>query len=169
MQSGKTAESSFASFEEHIKQGEHRVAQLEEDFQPAGSIGPEIELVFGNAENPFKEIFEQEEVVIDRYAALESSLFAQRPVVSSHEGEELSKLLAPWTRKPPEPTLPLKAPSGDSTTKSSEAVEKRSTSSFVDSSQEASSSPAKVAPAREISQAQMSPPRSQPSKKMMRI
>jgi type II secretory pathway predicted ATPase ExeA len=50
----------------------HRIEQLlaeaDDDFQPAGSIGPEIELCFDTATHPFQEAFEQEEVVTDRYA-----------------------------------------------------------------------------------------------------
>lgn len=48
---------------------ERLLAEAEEDFQPAGSIGPEIELCFDQTDHPFHEEFEQEEVVIDRYAA----------------------------------------------------------------------------------------------------
>ncbi len=52
----------------------HRIEQLlavaEEDFQPAGSIGPEVELCFEEAIHPFREEFEHEEVVSDRYAAV---------------------------------------------------------------------------------------------------
>ena len=37
----------------------------DEDFQPAGSIGPELELVFDDGGDPFGESFEEEEVVSD--------------------------------------------------------------------------------------------------------
>jgi hypothetical protein len=50
----------------------HRIEQLlaeADDFQPAGSIGPETELCFEETEHPFQEEFEHEEVVVDRYAA----------------------------------------------------------------------------------------------------
>ena len=40
------------------------LGSVQNDFQPAGSIGPELELVF---EDPFQEEFEKEEVVADRY------------------------------------------------------------------------------------------------------
>ena len=36
-----------------------------EDFQPAGSIGPELELVFDDGGDPFSEPFEEEEVLSD--------------------------------------------------------------------------------------------------------
>ena len=51
---------------EHI---EEPPAGTEDDFQPLGTIQPEIELVFTDAEHPFKEEFEHEEVITDRYAA----------------------------------------------------------------------------------------------------
>jgi type II secretory pathway predicted ATPase ExeA len=40
------------------------LGDVDEDFQPAGSIGPELELVF---DDPFDEPFEKEELVADRY------------------------------------------------------------------------------------------------------
>ncbi len=40
------------------------LGSVQNDFQPAGSIGPELELIF---EDPFQEEFEKEEVVGDRY------------------------------------------------------------------------------------------------------
>lgn len=45
------------------------VASLEDDFQPAGKIAPEIELVFDDPANPFSERFAEEEVVVDRQTA----------------------------------------------------------------------------------------------------
>jgi hypothetical protein len=52
----------------------HRIERLlakadENDFQPAGSIGPEVVLCFEDAGHPFQEEFEHEEVVSDRYAS----------------------------------------------------------------------------------------------------
>jgi type II secretory pathway predicted ATPase ExeA len=44
---------------------EQMLGSVEEDFEPAGSIGPELELVF---EDPFAEEFEKEEVVTDHYS-----------------------------------------------------------------------------------------------------
>ncbi len=50
----------------------HRIERLlaeADDFQPAGSIGPEIELQFEDTHNPFLEEFQHEELVADRYAS----------------------------------------------------------------------------------------------------
>ena len=52
---------------ERLEQIEGALAGLDEDFQPAGSIGPELELFFGDPENPFNEPFEEEEIVVDRH------------------------------------------------------------------------------------------------------
>lgn len=71
------------------------VQQLEDEFQPAGTIGPEVELVFRGGHSPFGNEFTEEEVVLDRYASLEASVFHTRPVVTSRESEELAALLAP--------------------------------------------------------------------------
>lgn len=52
---------------EQIERIESTLASLEGEFEPAGSIGPEVELVFTDPCNPFDEHFEEEEPVVDRY------------------------------------------------------------------------------------------------------
>jgi len=47
---------------------EHLLAAAEEDFGPTGSTGPEVELIFDEPVYPFVEEFEEEEIVVDRYA-----------------------------------------------------------------------------------------------------
>jgi type II secretory pathway predicted ATPase ExeA len=54
------------------------LADMDEDFQPAGSIGPEVELVFDDLSNPFCEAFEEEQIVIDRYANLPALSYARQ-------------------------------------------------------------------------------------------
>jgi type II secretory pathway predicted ATPase ExeA len=61
---------------EQIHRIERLLAEADDEFQPAGSIGPEIELCFDQAVHPFHEEFEHEEVVTDRYAARKA---AQQP------------------------------------------------------------------------------------------
>lgn len=53
---------------QQIHRIERLLAEADDEFQPAGSIGPEIELRFDEAAHPFQEQFEHEEVVADRYA-----------------------------------------------------------------------------------------------------
>lgn len=98
---------SIAQAEKQLDELEAHLAELEEDFRPAGSIGPEVELVFAGARDPFGEHFEEEEVVLDRYSSLESDLFHNRPVVSSREGHELSALLAPLVTEPAKPVISM--------------------------------------------------------------
>lgn len=50
-----------------LEQIEATLAELAEDFEPAGSIGPEVELVFDECINPFREAFEEEVVLVNRY------------------------------------------------------------------------------------------------------
>jgi type II secretory pathway predicted ATPase ExeA len=59
---------------EQIHRIERLLAEAGDDFQPAGSIGPEVELRFEDAIHPFQETFEHEEVVSDRYAGASPSV-----------------------------------------------------------------------------------------------
>ena len=120
---------------------EAQLSELDEDFQPAGSICPEVELIFQGGKNPFGEEFAEEEIVLDRYASLEADVFDQRPLVSCTEGLELSKLLAPHTRQTAEPVVPIhpsvaataKAQVGDSSVSKVEAA----TAEYTDEDEDA--------------------------------
>jgi hypothetical protein len=100
--------------EVNLDQIERRLRELDDDFQPAGSIGPEIELRFEGVADPFGEVFEDEEIVIDRYASLEADVFSDRPLVNSSEGRELSDLLNPWLNRSTETTLSISVGLGTS-------------------------------------------------------
>lgn len=50
-----------------VERIEQAVSSLDDDFQPVGSIRPEVELVFDGPHDPFSEKFEQEEVIVDRH------------------------------------------------------------------------------------------------------
>ncbi len=52
---------------------ERLLAEADDEFQPIGTIKPEIELYFDETPHPFQEAFEQEEVVSDRYSAVATS------------------------------------------------------------------------------------------------
>ena len=67
-----------------IERIEETPAEAEDDFQPAVTIQPEIELVFSDAVHPFKEEFEEEEVVTDRYAVL---VAAAKPLLQAQTAE----------------------------------------------------------------------------------
>ena len=70
--------------------------RLGDDFHPLRQL-PEIELSFTNKEQLFGAAFDEEEIVIDRYAALDASVLRSRPQVSTTEGiaftEEVSLAL----------------------------------------------------------------------------
>ncbi|MBN2022187.1 MAG: AAA family ATPase [Pirellulales bacterium] len=67
----------FDSLDEPMDRIERTLAELDEveraceatedEFRPAGSIGPEVELVFEEVGNPFRESFENEEFIVQRY------------------------------------------------------------------------------------------------------
>lgn len=91
---------------EKIERIQAQLASIDDEFLPAGSIGPEVELVFHHTIDPFGERFEEEEVVLDRYASLDQ-VFTGRPTVSSREGRDLSELLGSCTAKAgPQPPYP---------------------------------------------------------------
>jgi type II secretory pathway predicted ATPase ExeA len=69
------------------------LAAIEDDFQPQRGPGPEVELIFPSS-NPFHEVFDEEEVVIDRYTSSQQDVLANRPLVSSPESKELAAQLA---------------------------------------------------------------------------
>jgi type II secretory pathway predicted ATPase ExeA len=87
------AESGDFEPSEQIHRIEELLAKADDDFQPAGSIGPEIELHFQDAPHPFQEEFEHEEVVSDRYASKAAAEAAQAPARSLASGDSL-RLLA---------------------------------------------------------------------------
>ena len=53
---------------EQLDRIEQVLANVEQEFQPAGSIRPEVELIFDEPHELLREPFEEEEVVADRYA-----------------------------------------------------------------------------------------------------
>ena len=85
---------------QRIQRIKDQLGAIDEQFQPAGTIGPEVELVFSQAEvNPFDESFEEEELIVDRFAGSQTGPLAGVPVVRSAEGAELSRLLSPQARR----------------------------------------------------------------------
>ena len=74
------------------------------DFEPQATTEPEVEIDFRATRDPFAEDFDEEEVVIDRYATLESGNFS-RPYVASEEGRQLAALFP--TTAPTKPTLSI--------------------------------------------------------------
>jgi type II secretory pathway predicted ATPase ExeA len=100
----------FSEVCHQIERIEGPMADAEDDFQPVGSIKPEIELVFSDTDLPFSEEFEDEEVITDRYAALAAaprSLLQPSAPVSQAAASAISKTEAELDRTELEQTLPM--------------------------------------------------------------
>ncbi len=52
---------------EQLDHIESHLSRVEDEWQPAGSIGPEVELSFDDQDDPFAEDFDAEQCVVDRY------------------------------------------------------------------------------------------------------
>ncbi len=70
------------------------ISGLDEDFQPAGTIGPELELVFD--EDPFSESFREEEVIVDRNGRHPTT--GRPQLFGGQDGDEGSRGEHPMTR-----------------------------------------------------------------------
>jgi type II secretory pathway predicted ATPase ExeA len=101
---GRRASTTIDKAEARLEHSEELLGQLDEDFRPAGSIGPEAEIVIVAESHPFDELFAEEELVVDRYASLDTNLFAGCPIVSSIESQELGVSLAAAARAAEPPT-----------------------------------------------------------------
>jgi hypothetical protein len=84
---------------------EDHLAELDDDFQPAGMIGNEVELDFPEFGDPFSEEFAEEEVVLDRYST-DTEIFAEVPRVSSWEGRHLGSMLSTLSPAPQQSANP---------------------------------------------------------------
>jgi type II secretory pathway predicted ATPase ExeA len=71
--------------------------------------GPEVELVFGAVDDPFEELFAEEERVVERYVVRGPDDFADCPHVSSREGQALARLLEAFEREPARTASPQSA------------------------------------------------------------
>jgi len=88
--------------EEQLQRIENLLADAEKDFEPAGTIGPEVELTFEEAIHPFREEFSEEEVVADRYAP------AARPAAEESSPVGDSSREEPVDETPQVETVPLR-------------------------------------------------------------
>ena len=79
----KSARATQASQSNRFDRIERLLAAADDDFQPAGSIGPEVELCFDNSAHPFQQEFAEEEVVADHYAAVALAAATEKTVAAS--------------------------------------------------------------------------------------
>ena len=86
---------------EQLQRIQRMLADVEQEFCPAGTIGPEVELVFAEPEHPFRESFQEEEVIRDRYATRGKRL-PRRPARPSRSGRRSRSpnSLRPRRRRP---------------------------------------------------------------------
>jgi hypothetical protein len=71
---------SFSEPTDRLDNIQQMLTEASDDFRPAGSIGPEVELIFDEPDHPFREEFAHEEVVVDRYAPPTRPQPAPQPV-----------------------------------------------------------------------------------------
>jgi type II secretory pathway predicted ATPase ExeA len=84
---------------EQLDEVERKVHALEQgetsgEFSPAAESGTEVELIFHEAHDPFGSHWDEEEVVIDRYASLEDAALRNRQRASSAEGQAIEAAVA---------------------------------------------------------------------------
>jgi hypothetical protein len=82
-----------------------------DDFSPADESGTEVDLIFHSAHDPFGSHWDEEEVVIDRYASLEDAALRNRQRTTSAEGRALGAAVA--AAAGPAPPLIAVPPSGE--------------------------------------------------------
>jgi type II secretory pathway predicted ATPase ExeA len=90
----------FGEPADRIEKIEAAIDAIVGDYKPATTKAPEIELVFTDPDDPFAEDFAEEEIIVDRFAELESGVMANRPLVRSAEGRQLSSLLEQHRDRP---------------------------------------------------------------------
>lgn len=67
-----------------LRRIEDALISLDDDFEPAGSIEPEVELIFSDPANPFSERFEEEEIIVEQNSVLAGG-FSRRPPPAHHD------------------------------------------------------------------------------------
>ncbi len=76
---------------DQLQRIQQMLADVEHEFCPAGTIGPEVELAFDQPEHPFRESFQEEEVIRDRYATRGEAIAAAPPAESRPAPEEAAE------------------------------------------------------------------------------
>jgi type II secretory pathway predicted ATPase ExeA len=88
-----------------------------DDFSPADASGTEVELIFHGAHDPFGGHWEEEEVVIDRFASLEDQAIRNRQRATTDEGKAMgaavTAALGPVVGEAPEPLVSPARPPHD--------------------------------------------------------
>lgn len=109
-----------------LHQIEEHISVLEDEFRPVATIGPQRSnsadrptqppRQAGQSSDPFAEEFDEEEVLVDRYASFDMGILDRRAQVRSQEGSMLGALLAPFIQTSTTPELQLVSPADSSGT-----------------------------------------------------
>ena len=75
-----------------LRRIEDALISLDDDFEPVGSIEPEVELIFSDPSNPFSEPFEEEEIIVEQNSVLAGGFSRRAPpphhdVLAAQPGE----------------------------------------------------------------------------------
>ncbi len=76
-------------------------------FRPAGIVGPETEIIFHGEHHPFEDAFQEEEIVIDQYASLDSGEDINLVRVNSAESLAIAQLLDQSAVRPASDSPPI--------------------------------------------------------------
>lgn len=90
-----------------LRQIDEHIQQIEQDFVPAQASASRQPIEAYRTSDPFGERFEEEEVLIDRYASLDLAALDRHAQVSSHEGRQLSAMLEPYLAASAAPRLSI--------------------------------------------------------------
>jgi type II secretory pathway predicted ATPase ExeA len=93
-----------------LSQVEQQIAAIDSDCDPQAVSGPQFDLSFEAAFDPFSETFAEEELVIDPFAMTATDALANRPIVQCAEGRNLAALLKPLPERAATPKLAIAAP-----------------------------------------------------------
>lgn len=101
--------------EVRIDEIQEMLGEIDDDFRPAGTIRPEVEVVLDDSGNPFSEPFLEEEIVVDRCAAAlaERNARAFASLVSKGSGlnrEDIERETLPLRRAAPVADLDAEEP-----------------------------------------------------------
>lgn len=90
-----------------LRQIDEHIHEFEQDFEPVQASATPQPLEAYRTPDPFGERFEEEEVLIDRYASLDLAMLDRHAQVFSQEGRQLSALLEPYLAASAPPRLSI--------------------------------------------------------------
>lgn len=89
-----------------LHQIDEHIREIDQDFVPVAAHAAEPMEAYRMLD-PFGDHFEEEEVLIDRYASLDLAALDRHAYVASHEGRQLSAMLEPYLQSGGSPRLSI--------------------------------------------------------------